>query len=146
VTHCGIAGAGALQLLGMHRGAVRRVTVALGAGAVTIGIGVCRLNVTHCGAKLGWLQTSGKVLSSASPESASLLLVATLRDGEPMVLLVTVGSTLSAGGMAVSLGSVAATPWSTCMSLLEHVSLAEGDRYQGRTGAQVEKCCFGDVG
>jgi len=80
------------------------------------------------------------VLSSAGPASVSLLLVATLSGGVPMVL--TVGSTLSAGRMVVSLGSVVATPWSTCMSCLRvlawlRVMGAKGELVLGLRSALV---------
>ncbi len=59
-----------------------------------------------------------------------------------MVLLVTVGSTLSAGRMVVSLGSVVATPWSTCMSCLRvlawlRVMGAKGELVLGLRSALV---------
>jgi len=140
VVHCDVAGGGALLLLGVHGSAAGTVIGTLGAGAVTIGVRSCKLNVTHCGARLGWSLTSGMVLSSAGPASASLLLVATLSGGMPMVL--TVGSTLSAGGMVVSLGSVVATPWSTCMSCLRvlawlRVMGAKGELVLGLRSALV---------
>jgi len=108
--HCGIAGGGTLSLLGVHGGAASRVIGTLGVGGVTIGVGACRLNVTHCGARLGWLLTSGLILSGAGSASVLLLLVATLRDDTPTVLAV-LGSTFSAGRMVMSSWSVVATPW-----------------------------------